>query len=436
MVAIAARARTAFAIAAAGSAIAAGLLLKPGTSCELVTESSTILRAKLQSSKVMVGDNKIAVMIAMPSVDEMARPPLSLVVVLDRSGSMHGEPLENAKRAATTLIDKLGPNDAFALVTYSDTDQLVLQMDRADAAHKADARTAIDRIYDDGGTCTSCGITRGAAEMARTPIAGGVHRMVLISDGQANEGIWDRDELFALAQDTAAHGLSISTVGVGLDFDEQTMIRLGEVGRGHYYFVEDTANLDQMFSTELASLGNTVATDLHLIIEPHGSTIEGAYGYPVTQVDGHYEIPIADMTAGETRKVVLYGSVTSEDVARFELRWRRTADSAPMRTATTLATVITTRPSDVSSTRDVEVENALSEAAMASTLEEATKAYEQGGAEPAKRLVRRQLEQAHGQGVRSEKLERAANDAINSFEVAPADQAKKANRTRAYELAR
>jgi len=440
MVAIAARARSAFAIAAAGSAIAAGLLLQQGSpACPLPSETSTVLRAKLTSTKIVAGDQDIAVTIQMPSVSEMARPPLSLVVVLDRSGSMHGEPLANAKRAAASLIDKLDPKDAFAIVTYSDSDQLVLAMDRATAAHKAEAREAIDQIYDDGGTCTSCGIDRGAAEMTRSPITGGIQRMVLISDGQANEGVWDRDELVALAQTTTAHGVSISTVGVGLDFDEQTMIRLGEVGRGHYYFVEDTANLDQMFASELASLGDTIATDLHLIVEPHAAELMFAYGYPMTRVGDHFEIPVADMRAGEARKVVIHGRVAAADVARFSLTWRRTYDNTAMHTATTLATELTTDPAEVAATRDADVTSSVEEARTARVLEDATKVYEQYGAEPAKRLIERQLSSARSHGVNRvqlENLERVSNDAVHSFEAAPAEQATKANRTRAYELAR
>src|SRR5436190_1899176 len=81
----------------------------------------------------------------------------------------------------------------------------------------------------DGGTFISCGIDRGHTELRDSPIAGGLRRMVLNSDGQANEGVWDRDELAQLASDTAARGVSISSVGVGLDFDEVTMIRLAEV---------------------------------------------------------------------------------------------------------------------------------------------------------------------------------------------------------------
>ena len=87
----------------------------------------------------------------------------------------------------------------------------------------------------------------------------GIRRIVLISDGQANHGLYDRDELAQLAGETAARGVSISTVGVGLDFDEQTMLRLAEVGRGNYYFVEDTGALAAMFDRELSGLAETVA---------------------------------------------------------------------------------------------------------------------------------------------------------------------------------
>jgi len=439
MVAIASRARTAVAIAAAGTAVAAGLLLKQrGPNCPLPSETSAILTAQLTSAKVIAGDQDIAVTIRMPKAAELQRPPLSLVVVLDRSGSMHGEPLENAKRAATTLVDKLGANDAFALVTFSDSDQLILDMGRATAAHKREAADAIDKIYDDGGTCTSCGINRGAAELERSPIRGGVQRMVLISDGQANEGVWDRDELVALAQATAAHGVSITTVGVGLDFDEQTMIRLGEVGRGNYYFVQDTANLGAMFASELSDLGATVATDVHLVIEPHASEIVWAYGYPMAKVGAKIEIPIADLRAGETRKVVLHGLVAGPDVARFELTWREPLDRTPRHTATTLATQLTRDPAVVAATRDADATVAVEEARTARVLEDATRTYEQYGAEPAKRMIERHMTglRVNLPTGRLERIERAANDAVQSFDAQPAEQAKKATRTGAYLLER
>ena len=415
------------------------------------SEHGEILRASLTSGAVLAGPQDIAVTIHMPG-GPVERPPLSLAIVLDRSGSMHGQPLENAKAAATTLVRSLATGDAFALVTFSDTDQLVLQMTRATAEAKAAAAAAIDRIYDDGGTCTSCGIDRGAEQLAHSPIHGGVQRMVLISDGQANEGIWDRDELVGLAQTTAAGGVSISTVGVGLDFDEQTMIRLGEVGHGNYYFVEDTARLASMFATELAGIGTTVATNVQLEVEAAApSTIDSAYGYPLTAIDDHtVRIPIADLRSGETRKVVLHGVVRGPGVARFRLTWRSPqADAAddraiagetlPRSATATLVTELTEDPARVAATQDLDATAAVEEARTARVLDEATRTYEQYGAEAAQRVIEKQLAHVRHAGIAPahlDRIERAADGAIHSFAQAPADQAKKATRTTAYELAR
>ncbi|MEO8554879.1 MAG: hypothetical protein ABI678_33100, partial [Kofleriaceae bacterium] len=164
-----------------------------------------------------------------------------------------------------------------------------------------------------------------------------------------------------------------------------------------------------------------------------------AYGYPMTRVGDHFEIPVADMRAGEARKVVLHGRISGADVARFSLTWRRTFDNVAMGTATTLATELTTDPAKVAATRDADATSAVDEARTARTLEDATKVYEQYGAEPAKRLIEREMSAVRRHGVNRvqlENLERVTNDAVHSFEAAPAEQATKANRTRAYELAR
>jgi Ca-activated chloride channel family protein len=94
----------------------------------------------------------------------------------------------------------------------------------------------------------------------------GLRRILLISDGQANEGVSDRDELAQLATGTATRAIPISMVDVGLDVDEATMRRLAEVGRGNYYFVEDTVALSAMFMRELAGLGHIVASAVELVV--------------------------------------------------------------------------------------------------------------------------------------------------------------------------
>ena len=107
----------------------------------------------------------------------------------------------------------------------------------------------------------------GAAELERTPLTDSVRRIVLISDGQATEGIRDRDQLAQFAHGIADRGTSITSVGVGLEFDEKTMQRLADQGRGNYYFVENPAKLGSIFTNEIASLSATVASNATLTID-------------------------------------------------------------------------------------------------------------------------------------------------------------------------
>jgi Ca-activated chloride channel homolog len=439
--------RTALAITVATSAVIVAALLapaKPQAPCSS-PPSSDILRARLTSSAIASGEQDIAVTITMPHARARVRPPLSLAIVIDRSGSMEGAPLANAKAAAARLVDLLGEEDAFAIVTYSSSDETVVPMTRATMASKAEARAAIERIWDDGNTCISCGITRGAAELATTPVRGGVRRMVLISDGQANAGLHDRGDLARLATETAARGFSISTVGVGLDFDEITMTNLADVGHGHYYFVEDTARLAQMFERELGGLAETVASDVRLVIRDAGGVVEDVYGYPSMRQGDEVVVPIADLHAGETRKVVLRATVDASrtgplTVAHFALHWRRTSDGAFDETRTQLDTTIVRDVARVQATIDRGAVNIVEQARAARVLEQATTVYETQGAAAAQKLIERNLRDvqgnAHLDAPTLQAIEAASNGAIDNFATSPPARAKKAARADAYRLAR
>jgi Ca-activated chloride channel family protein len=409
--------------------------------------TSNTLTARLTSSRILVGasDQNIAVTITAPAGIGAARPPLSLAVVIDRSGSMSGTPIQNAKAAAAKLIDQLEETDAFTVVTYSSSDETVVPMTRATPSNKAAAHDAIERIFDDGGTCISCGLTRGAGELAHSPVIGGLRRMVLISDGQANEGIWDRAELVQLAANTAVRGVSISTVGVGLDFDEITMTHLAEVGRGHYYFVENTRDLDAMFASELGGLADTVAADVRLVVtDAPGARIEQAYGYPITREGNQVIVPIADLRAGETRKVVLRATLGvaepgSVPVATFDLAWRRTADGASQRATTQLVAEVVDDAGAVAASIDPLAVQAIEEARSSAVLEEAAHTYETQGAAAAQQQLRQHLSTVHMNKAMSpaalQKLDAAEGDAIDGFAKAPPAKAMKATRAKAYELA-
>ena len=362
MVAIASRARALSALVAAGGALIVALALAPERAAEVScptgvrdhADDGMRLVARWQAHPA--GEH-VVVSIVAPGA-EAVRPPLALAIVIDRSKSMIGEPLAHAKAAAARLVSQLDPGDAFAVVAYSDNDATIVPMARATAVHKQLASRAIAGLEVDNGTCISCGLARGAAWLASAPIEGGVRRMVLLSDGYANLGLRDRDDLVQLAADTAARDISITAVGVGLDFDEQTMMRIAEVGRGNYYYVRDTGFLDAAFDREIAGLAETVATDVRLTVQAApGVQIEQVLGHAVAAAGDAVSIPIADLRAGEPRSVVLRvrgdrapcGVVAS-------LSWRRAADGA-VRGARAVASTV-----DFGDT--TEIEQALAGAAL------------------------------------------------------------------------
>jgi len=447
--AVAHRVRTSFVLGAAGATVIAALLLSGrGTRAvgpAPVNDDGLSLTAKFTSRQILAqeSDQYVAVSITAPKAEVARRPPLSLAVVIDRSGSMSGEPMEHAKQAAARLIGKLDSQDAFTVVTYSSGDEVVVPMTRATDAAKANARAAIARIYDDGGTCISCGLTRGAGELSRSPVDGGLQRIVLISDGQANEGLWDRGELLQLAQDTAAHGVSISALGVGLDFDEVTMQRIAEVGRGNYYFVEDIAQLAGMFAIELGGLTETVASDVKLLVEGGSDVrIENAIGYPMERQGNWVVIPVADLRAGETRKVVLRVTTTSPTLAsaHVQLGWRRVSDGATRRASAEATAELTTDAALVSASVDPGAMQSVEEALAAQALDRATTVYETQGYDAAKRVLDERVEQMNKNVYLAPagraRIESAAGAASDSFRMAPATKAKKVGRVQAYELAR
>jgi Ca-activated chloride channel family protein len=453
------RIRTSLVLGAVAGTIIAATLMSPrgaeyrasdGTVSSTGGTDGIALSARLATRRILPGDQQqnvaVTITTSRPAVPSSGRPPLSLAIVIDRSGSMSGAPIENAKAAALTMLRQLDRGDAFAVVSYSSSARTELAMQRATEASKAAAQAAIETIDASGGTCISCGLDTGAAEVARSPVTGGLRRMLLISDGQANAGVYDRDALAALAARTAAGGVSISTAGVGLDFDETTMRRLAEVGRGNYYFVEDTVALSTMFGHELATLSQTVATDLQLrVTERPGIRVEDAYGYPLTRTAGGVVVPVADLREGEVRKIVLRirlsaarpGALALADLA---LDWRRVAGGASG-TARAVASVdVVDDPDAVAASVDPAAMRSIEQALSARAIEEAAAAYDHGGLPAAQQVLDRRATAVRanaaylGRGA-VDALDAAQAKTIDGFARSPA-AAKKAASVTAHELAR
>lgn len=417
------------------------------------------LHAMLQSSRILRGSHEtyLAVTLNADAVAKAhARPALNVAVVIDRSGSMAGEKLAHAKQAARQLLAQLGPDDRFSIISYGSDVSVVFASQKATGTAREAAGIAIDRIYDDGGTNLSGGLAAGKAELLGTPEVGAISRVVLISDGMANEGVIGRDELAALAAQTAEHGVSITTIGVGLDFDERTMTSIAVSGRGNYYFVEDAAQLAQIFDSELTKLGATMATNVEVDIAPApGVEILEALGYPTYRTAHGVRIPVADLHAGEQRKIVLRVRVTTEhagaiDLASMRAEFLPTGASEKTSAAVALRAEVTDDRAVWRANLDKNAALHIERARAAQAINEATLLYEEGRAGEAEAVLDGYDQAAAEMAAKYDdadlartletKVRSTARKAKHVFEAAPAPSStsgkrgRKGNRAEALDL--
>ncbi len=239
--------------------------------------SSTIVLTPHRPGLCAGRDNTLDVLVRIQAPDApqghvALRPPQALALVIDRSGSMSGKPLHEAKRCAEYVLGKLRPTDAVSLVKF---DNRVHRLWPATPKGDGIAQlSAIAGIRSGGNTDLHGGWKEGADTLA--DVAGkGLKRVILLSDGQANEGVVDADEIAAQCAEWTAKGITTSTYGLGNGFNEELMVAMARSGGGNHYYGETAEDLMDPFQQELELLGNLHLRDLRLgVSAPDGFKVE------------------------------------------------------------------------------------------------------------------------------------------------------------------
>lgn len=193
------------------------------------------------------------------------RAPLNVAIVLDKSSSMAGAKIREARRAAIETVSRLLPRDIVSVVTYDSVVQVVVPATRA--SDKRAIIRAISQVEAGGYTALFAGVARGAAELRKFQQRDRVNRVVLLSDGLANRGPSTPGELASLGANLARQGISVSTIGLGLGYNEDLMSRLAAASDGNHAFVEDASELARIFDYEFGDLMSVVAQDVEVVID-------------------------------------------------------------------------------------------------------------------------------------------------------------------------
>jgi Ca-activated chloride channel homolog len=201
-----------------------------------------------------------------PAGPRPPRRPLNLSVVIDRSGSMAGDPLKQAIKAAEALVERLGPDDVLSVLAYDDAVWTVVEPDLV--GDKRAICQKIRKIQAAGATNLSAGWLKGCEYVLARRGGATIDRVLLLTDGQANAGVTKPDLLIKTAREKAEQGVVTTTLGFGSNFDEDLLIGMARAAGGHFYFIQTPDDAASVFEIEAESLAEVAAQNLTVTLTP------------------------------------------------------------------------------------------------------------------------------------------------------------------------
>lgn len=195
---------------------------------------------------------------------ETDRAPMNVAIVLDRSGSMQGEKIRQARDAAISALELLKPDDIVSVIAY-DTEVSVL-VPATKLTDREQVAAAIRNIRAGGNTALFGGVSKGAAEVRKFQDERHVNRIVLLSDGLANVGPSSPGELGSLGISLKKENISVTTLGLGLGYNEDLMVKLAGLSGGNHQFIEDASELTGIFRREFDEALSIVAQEVDMTV--------------------------------------------------------------------------------------------------------------------------------------------------------------------------
>ncbi|MEL7369288.1 MAG: VWA domain-containing protein [Myxococcota bacterium] len=252
------------------------------------------------------------------------RSSVNLAIVLDRSSSMAGEKFERAKAAALMVVDRLSADDILSVITYDSTVDVLVPATKVRDRDEIKAR--IRRLASRGSTALFAGVSRGIEEVRKFLDARRINRVILLSDGQANIGPSSPNELGRLGAAAGKQGIAVTTIGLGLGYNEDLMARLAERSDGNHGFAESAGDLATLFDAELKDVLSVVAQEVSVALtlpegvrairvlnrdgEIHGQTVYLKLNQIYAKQQKYFLVEVA-MPVGTNGQSIRLGSVAA-----------------------------------------------------------------------------------------------------------------------------
>jgi Ca-activated chloride channel family protein len=265
--------------------------------------SPQVLITPLKPALILGMAQKLPVLIRVqtpdaPPSEAPVRKPYHLALVIDRSGSMSGEPIREAVRCARHIVDRLTPSDQASLIVFDD--RVKMLVGAQPVGDRKALHMALSRIHEGGSTNLHGGWKAGADGLLPGAADSALSRVILLSDGNANVGeITETEPIAVLCQDAALKGVTTSTYGLGRDFNEDLMVGMAKRGQGNHYYGDTAADLFEPFAEEFDLISNLHSRHVKLALgAPDGVKMSLLNDYPVEARDGFPLIRLPDIPYG------------------------------------------------------------------------------------------------------------------------------------------
>ncbi|MBI3925202.1 MAG: VWA domain-containing protein [Armatimonadetes bacterium] len=251
------------------------------------------------------------------------RPEVNLTLVIDRSGSMEGKPIELTRDAASLAVRALQARDSLSIVLFDNEIEVLWPSSPIEQREPLLAAIS-SSIYARGGTALFDGWSHGAREGVSSLHARRLNRVILLTDGEANIGETSIDRICDQVHQKARQGLQTTTMGLGTGYNEELLRSMAASGGGNHFFVETPEQLTRYFELELEALAFTVGTQVTLRLVP---LVEGVVIEPLGEVqrteDGAYALAdmMADCPLEQFFRITCPASASEEPPVTAELSW-------------------------------------------------------------------------------------------------------------------
>jgi len=246
------------------------------------------------------------------------RTSLNVCLVIDRSGSMEGAPLEYAKQACSFVVEMLTPRDVLSIVTFEETVDLLMAPQRV--TEKGAIKDGIARLQAGNTTDLYGGMAMAAQQLLQASESGLVTRMIVLSDGDPTTGIKDFSALVQHVGDIKSRGITCTFLGFGPDYNEELLAAMAKKSGGNYYFIPQPQLIPEVFRKELERLMSVAATNLQLEMKlARWVTLRGATGHAVPPGDREFILPLADLETGTSMQQIFDLEFTNHPLGHYRV---------------------------------------------------------------------------------------------------------------------